>query len=100
MDHNAAQLLAAGHTRYALQLDVVDLSVDNHQHCPICQNLGSVVEAEVYLPLEAGDGHLSTKHVECCCSCVLATIDREPHLAVDQTITVEVYRGASFRVLA
>lgn len=100
MTHNAAQLLVAGHTRYALQLDVVDLPVDSHQHCPICQSLGSVVEAEVYLPLEAGDGHISKKHVECCCSCVLRTIDGEPHLAIDQPITVEVYRGASFRALS
>jgi len=100
MTRTAAQLLTARHTRYALKLDVVDLPVDNHQHCPICQSLGSVVEAEVYLPIEAGDGHLSKKHVECCCGCVLRTLDREPHLAIDQPITVEVYRGASFRTLA
>jgi hypothetical protein len=100
MTHDAASLLAAGRTRYALRLDVVDLPVDNHQHCPLCQSLGSVVEAEVYLPLEAGDGHISKKHVECCCRCIMCAIEREPNLAADQTITVEIYRGASFRALA
>ena len=97
MTHTAAQLLSAGHTDYVIKMSLVDLPVDNHQHCPICQSLGSVVEAEVYLPIEVGDGHIDKKHIECCCRCVLPSLDREDHLAADMDIQVEVYRGASFR---
>lgn len=92
--------LFAPRVDYLIKVSFVDLPVDNHQHCQFCQSLGSAVEAELYLPLEAGDGHLSKKHVECCCACVLPCIDREPHLAADQEIQVEVYRGCSLRALA
>lgn len=92
-----AAVLDAPHADYLIKLSIVDRTVHNHAHCLVCQDIGSVVEAEVYLPIEAGDGHLSKKHVECCAGCVIPTIDNEPHLAADQIIQVEVYRGMTLR---
>lgn len=97
MTRYAAAVLTPPHTDYALKLSIVDRTVHVHAHCPICQSLGSVIEAEVYLPIEAGDGHLAKKHVECCAGCVIPVIDNEPYLAGDQTIEVEVYRGMTLR---
>jgi hypothetical protein len=89
--------ITAPHTDYSISLVIVDRRVCTYAHCTFCQNISSLVEAEVYLPIEAGDGHLIKKHVECCCRCVIPAIDDEPHLAIDQTIQVEVYRGATLR---
>lgn len=87
-------------TRYAIALEIVDRPVLSHQHCQLCQSLGSVIEVELYLPIEAGDGHLDHKHLECCCACVISAIDDEDRLASDQLIRVEVYRGCTLRALS
>jgi hypothetical protein len=96
MTRNTAVLIAP-HTDYLIKLSIVDRQIHNHAHCPICQDIGSVIEAEVYLPVEAGDGHLSKRHVECCAGCVIPVIDIEGYLAAGQTIEVEVYRGMTLR---
>jgi DUF1680 family protein len=90
-------VLIAAHANYSIRLSIVDRQVHNHAHCLICQDIGSVIEAEVYLPVEAGDGHLSKKHIDCCVGCVIPVIDSEPYVASDQTIEVEVYRGSTLR---
>jgi hypothetical protein len=99
MTRITAQVSASRHADYDIHLSIVDRPVCNHAHCVLCQDIGSVVEAEVYLPVEAGDGHLAKRHVECCCTCVFSAIDGEPHLAIDQVIQVEIYRGATLRAV-
>lgn len=87
----------AARTEYKITLSIVDRPIHNSDHCPVCQDIGSVVEAAVYLPVECGDGHLDRKYVECCVGCVVPVIDNERYLASDQTIQVEVYRGMTLR---
>lgn len=97
MTRTIAPITASVQYGYHIELTIVDRQICSHAHCTHCQRVSSVVEAEVYLPIEAGDGHLTKKHLECCCACVLPAIDGEPYVATDQTIVVEVYRGATLR---
>jgi hypothetical protein len=86
-----------GASSYSVRVHVVDDVPDEGEQCTVCQEIGRVIAALVHYSYAEPGEEADRDCRPCCLCCIFPFIDSVPWLNIDQTITVEVSRGATRR---